>query len=108
MAAWNSSSPAAVLAERVPVHVQELFEKRLGIHGMGLHEIAVLASTLEHLVHRETIERLDLAFRVLNLNRDSELSQEEANLALEMYMSNYILGFLHDNETESEADAMRM
>merc|ERR1719420_307500 len=56
MAAWNSSTPTSILEERVPAHVQELFEKRLGERGLGLKELAVLASTLEHLVHVEALE----------------------------------------------------
>merc|ERR1719352_1977044 len=61
LAAWNSSSPTSILEERVPTHVQELFEKRLGSRGLGLKEIAILASSLEHLVHVEALSRLRTA-----------------------------------------------
>jgi hypothetical protein len=108
LGAWNSSSPTAVLAERVPEHVQQLFEKRLGMHGMGLHEIAVLASTLEQLVHRETVERLTMALNALNLKPDQEISQEEASRVLEVYMANYILGFLHEDTAEASAEKVNM
>merc|ERR1719421_246342 len=56
LAAWNSSKPISVLEERVPAHVLELFEKRLGDHGLGLKELSILASSLEHLVHVEALE----------------------------------------------------
>merc|ERR1719504_530142 len=46
MAAWNSSSPISILEERVPEHVQNLFERRLGTHGLGLKELSILAATL--------------------------------------------------------------
>merc|ERR1740138_1962668 len=39
IAAWNSSAPISILDERVPADVQNLFEKRLGEHGLGLKEI---------------------------------------------------------------------
>jgi len=51
LAAWNSSKPISILEERVPADVQQVFEKRLGESGLGLKELAVLAATLEHLVH---------------------------------------------------------
>merc|ERR1719267_532973 len=80
LAAWNSSKPISILEERVPVHVQELFEKRLGSHGLGMKELAILASSLEHLVHVEALERLKVSYSGANLTYDSELSQEEALL----------------------------
>merc|ERR1719446_1286577 len=38
LAAWNTSNPVSILEERVPRHVQDLFEKRLGSKGLGLKE----------------------------------------------------------------------
>merc|ERR1719161_461410 len=62
LAAWNSSKPISILEERVPTHVQELFERRLGDHGLGLNELSILASSLEHLVHVEALDRLRVAY----------------------------------------------
>jgi hypothetical protein len=95
MAAWNSSTPTSILEERVPAHVQQLFEKRLGERGLGLKELAVLASTLEHLVHVEALERLKIAYLAGNMSQEDVLSEEEAIKVLDMYMAIYILGFLH-------------
>ena len=53
----NSTSGAGLLKEQVPAYIQDLFEKRLGGRGFGLHETAVLAATIEHLVHNEAIKR---------------------------------------------------
>jgi len=97
MGAWNNSSPTSVLEERVPAHVQELFEKRLGEHGLGVHDLAVLAGTLEHLVHSEALDRLKLAYLAEGLKHDDVLSEEEAMKVLDMYMSIYILGFVQDS-----------
>merc|ERR1719230_970701 len=55
---WNSSSPAGILIDRVPAYIQGLFEERLDGHGLNLHEVAVLASALEHLIHDEAKGRL--------------------------------------------------
>merc|ERR1719174_3512348 len=62
LASWNTSNPTSILEERVPEHVQNLFEKRLGQRGLGLKEIAILASTLEHLVHVESLQRLNVSY----------------------------------------------
>merc|ERR1719183_198042 len=103
LAAWNSSSPTSILEERVPEHVQNLFERRLGKHGLGLKEVAILASTLEHLVHVEALDRLRVSFLAKNYSQEDVLSEEEAVNVLDMYMAIYILGFLHTNLTTMPA-----
>merc|ERR1719235_302006 len=109
LAAWNSSKPISILEARVPAHVQELFEKRLGDHGLGLKELAILASSLEHLVHVEALERLKLAYLAGNLSQEDVLSEEEALAVLDMYMAIYILGFLHaDLNTMTTATAQEL
>merc|ERR1740138_1931173 len=95
LATWNSSKPISILEERVPIHVQELFEKRLGTHGLGLKELAILAASLEHLVHLEALERLKVSYLAKNITQEDVLSEEEAIDILDIYMSVYILGFLH-------------
>jgi hypothetical protein len=97
LAAWNSSTPVSILEERVPQHVQELFERRLGQHGLGLKELAILASTLEHLVHNEALERLRVAYLAKGFEQEDVLSEEETHNILDMYMSIYILGFMQGN-----------
>jgi hypothetical protein len=109
MAAWNSSRPISVLEERVPEHVQELFEKRLGTHGLGLKELAILAASLEHLVHVEALERLRVSYLAMNVTTEDALSEEEALTLLDVYMSIYILGFLHsDLKTMTAATAQEL
>merc|ERR1719456_2030278 len=43
----NSTSNAGLLKEQVPAYIQDLFEQRLGGRGFGLHELGVLAATIE-------------------------------------------------------------
>merc|ERR1719214_151239 len=50
MASWNASSPTAILDQRVPEFITGLFSTRLGSAGFGIHELSVLAATLEHFV----------------------------------------------------------
>jgi hypothetical protein len=91
-ATWNSSSPAGVLKGQVPSFVQDLFEQRLGGQGLGLHELAVLAATIEHLVHDETVGKLGVVFDVLELSPTSVLSDKQADEVLDTYMMGLILG----------------
>jgi len=95
MAAWNSSTPISILEERVPEHVTALFENRLGTHGLGVKELAILAGTLEHLVHVEALDRLKVSYLAQGLSQEDVLSEDDAIQLLDTYMSIYILGFLH-------------
>jgi len=90
--AWDSSSPVSILENRVPENVQSMFEKRLGQHGLGLKEVAVLASSIEHLVHSEALLRTRLSYAAANFSQEDALSQEEALTVLEMYMSVLLTG----------------
>merc|ERR1719199_2326955 len=107
LAAWNTSNPVSILEERVPQHVQDLFENRLGSKGLGLKEVAILAATLEHLVHTEALQRLKVAYTAKGLSQEDVLSDEEAIGVLDMYMSLYILGFLHSNLSTMTAEKAR-
>merc|ERR1719247_743071 len=73
IASWSLSNPTSILEERVPESVQGLFEKRLGTHGMGVKELAILAATLEHLVHVEAMERLSVAYLARNMSKEDVL-----------------------------------
>merc|ERR1719408_718792 len=75
LAAWNSSKPISILEERVPIHVQNLFEKRLGEHGLGLKELAILASSLEHLVHVEALDQVNVSYLAKSYSQEDVLSE---------------------------------
>merc|ERR1719502_318046 len=87
----NSTSGAGLLKEQVPAYAQDLFEQRLGGRGFGLHELGVLAATIEHLVHNEAIKRLGDAFRAHNLLPTDTLAKHDADEVLDTYMTSYIL-----------------
>jgi len=93
---WNSSSPAAFFAEHVGDEAHGIFERRLGDRGLGLHETAVFAATLEGLVHEETLERLHSTHRVLGLaaNEDSA-TEHDAERIIDTYMQLFVLGLDH-------------
>merc|ERR1719198_762311 len=99
----NSTSNAGLLKEQVPAYIQDLFEQRLGGRGFGLHELGVLAATIEHLVHSEAIKRLVQAFRVHDFLPTSVLSEADADTVLDTYMTSYILGEDLSNMTLDQA-----
>jgi len=97
MAVWNSAATTKILESRVPEHVLGVFEERLGGHGLSLEELAVLAATLEHLVHKESIERLRVSFLAHDFSTEDVLSDADADAVLDSYMSYYLLGALKGN-----------
>jgi hypothetical protein len=99
----NSTSTAGVLKEQVPAYVQDLFEKRLGGRGLGLHELGVLAATIEHLVHNEAIKRLGDAFKVHDYLPTTLMNESEVDEVLDTYMTGYILGEDLANMSSQEA-----
>jgi len=103
----NSSSSAGLLKEQVPAYIQDLFEQRLAGRGFGLHELGVLAATIEHLVHSEAIQRLGKAFKVHNFLPTSVMSELEADDVLDTYMTSYILGEDLANLTLDGANSLK-
>jgi hypothetical protein len=99
----NSTSTAGLLTEHVPAYVQDLFEKRLGGRGFGLHELGVLAATIEHLVHNEAVARLGDALKLHSLLPTSTMNASEVDSVLDTYMTGYILGENLLNMTVDEA-----
>jgi len=91
-AASNSSTPAGVLQDQVPSYVQDIFEQRLEGKGLGLLELAVLASTIEHLIHNEAAGKMAAVFKVLELSPHSILDQGEIDEALDTYMMAFVIG----------------
>jgi hypothetical protein len=99
----NSSSPTGVLKEQVPAFIEGLFDKRLAGKGFRLHETAVLAATIEHLIHNEAVSRLGAVFNVLKLSVTSPISKDAASEVLDTYMMAYVLGEELNNMTIHKA-----
>merc|ERR1740123_2011946 len=98
--AWNSSSPTAVLEQHIGSGGRDAFETRLTHRGFSLHEAAVLAATLESLVHGETIQRLHAAYELAGLSKVEEHAKDsDVDTAIETYMLMYVLGLNHSTLT---------
>merc|ERR1719375_371146 len=89
---WNTSSPTEIVKSRVPAYIEALFEARLGARGFGIQELAVLAATLEHLIHDEAMGRLSGAYTALGLALDGRSSAKDAEEAIDAYMMIYVPG----------------
>merc|ERR1719424_1744936 len=103
----NSTASAGLLKEQVPAYIQDLFEQRLAGRGFGLHELGVLAATIEHLVHSEAIKRLGKAFKVHDFLPTSLMTEKEADDVLDTYMTSYILGDDLSNMTLKDAQELK-
>ena len=86
----NNSSPMAMLQGKAP---QAIFENHLGDRTFSLHEVAVLAATLENLVHEESITNLGFAFRAHGIMGDGgSLAEEQVEEVIDTYMMHYVTG----------------
>jgi len=91
--AQNSSSRGDSLQglqEWVPTFLQNFLEQLVGGRGLSLRELAILAATLEDLVHKESITRLEQAFHALELPLSAKLTEEEIPWVLEVFMMTYM------------------
>lgn len=102
----NITSPAGILKDHVPSYIQTIFEKRLGDKGLGLHELAVMASTLEHLIHKEAVTKLGHVYKVFKTFPTKKVSESVANEMLDTYMMAHILGENLTNLTLFEARSL--
>jgi hypothetical protein len=87
---WNSSSPVGVLKDQAPAYIHSLFEERLGSKGLGLHELVIMAATIEHMIHNEAIGRLGAVFNVHKLLPTGVVTGGQATAMLDTYMAAYI------------------
>jgi hypothetical protein len=102
----NSTSPAGVLKDQVPTYIQNTFENRLGAKGLGLHELAVMASTLEHLIHKEAVGKLGDVYNIYQILPTSVVSAKRADDLLDTYMTAFILGENLANLTMYDAQTL--
>jgi len=89
---WNESSHAEILKDQAADLVQSVFEHRLGDKGLNLHELAVLGSTLEHLIHDESDERLSRAYEISRHTTNATMTFDQASEVAYAYMKLFILG----------------
>jgi len=107
MASWNTSSPTSILDQRVPEFITGLFTSRLFKSGFGVHELSVLAATIEHFVHKESLVRLNTAYRSLGFSQEDSLGEEEVETVMDNYMTLYLLSPLVRNMSTVSASRVQ-
>jgi hypothetical protein len=88
----NITSTAGVLKDHVAAYIQDIFEQRLGDKGVGLQELAVMAATMEQLIHKETVGKLGEAYGINDILPTETVNQKQANKLLDTYMAGFIIG----------------
>ena len=81
-----------------------MFDDRLGSAGLSLHELAVFAATLEHLIHSEAMTRLKSAYNLCGHEPMQALKRRKADELIQTYMAIYVTGL---NATSTAEPTMR-
>jgi hypothetical protein len=87
---WNLSTGASILEDKAPVVVQDVIKKHIGREGTGLHEIAVIAAMMEHLIFEETVGKLVHAYQAKRISLDAEVSRARAEDLVSLHMAAFI------------------
>jgi len=88
--AQTPASPGEALRGQVPVHLQTSIENLLEGRGLGLHELAVLLATLEHLIQGDTAERMKAAYYVHQMDPSTPASTAEIVDMLKTFMAHFL------------------
>lgn len=59
------------------MYVQQLFEQRLHNAGFDLHEVAMFAATIEHILHKESNERLKHSYELNNCSLNQKITHDQ-------------------------------
>lgn len=90
-------SPTMTLALEVTStqhRLRDAFEEQLAKHGLDLHELAMLAATIENLVQSKAEQLLNASFQASGIFAPPSLglSSEDAIKVMELYMAGYVMG----------------
>jgi hypothetical protein len=91
-AGHDSSVASQMLQERMPEIVQALFEQRTAADGSGLHDVALLAATLEHLVHAELRQKLEGIYQIRQMPLDALATMDQTKDFVDLYMMSFVRG----------------
>eukprot|EP00929_Paragymnodinium_shiwhaense_P081812 TRINITY_DN428_c0_g7_i1.p1 TRINITY_DN428_c0_g7~~TRINITY_DN428_c0_g7_i1.p1 ORF type:complete len:581 (-),score=152.21 TRINITY_DN428_c0_g7_i1:310-1929(-) len=88
----GEASPSGLLRERVPSFLMDLFEEAFGKSGLMLHELAIFAGTLEHLIHDESTARLRDVYGSMAVSESTAISSEQVDRAMQLFFMSLVLG----------------
>jgi hypothetical protein len=81
-----------ILQEKVPAFIMKLFEETFGSTGLLLHEIAIFAATIEHIIHDEATDRLSDLYNVFGKSREQSIGGSDLFLAADGFLMSLLLG----------------
>eukprot|EP00929_Paragymnodinium_shiwhaense_P056794 TRINITY_DN2843_c0_g2_i1.p1 TRINITY_DN2843_c0_g2~~TRINITY_DN2843_c0_g2_i1.p1 ORF type:complete len:565 (-),score=132.34 TRINITY_DN2843_c0_g2_i1:34-1728(-) len=87
---WDPSRASLILEEKGPGILQEVLGKHIGEDGSGLHEIAVVAAMMEHVIFEEMLGKLQQAYFAKQVNVDSSVSPDEAEELVALHVAAFI------------------
>lgn len=100
--AWDSESPIKSMGDRVPEKMLEFFDHRLGNYGLSLHELAVVAVSMDQMIHTDISARLKIVYGAYLLEEDDVLDWNRSYRVMYSYMSSFILGSYTENLSSIE------
>eukprot|EP00927_Polykrikos_kofoidii_P077149 TRINITY_DN74124_c0_g1_i1.p1 TRINITY_DN74124_c0_g1~~TRINITY_DN74124_c0_g1_i1.p1 ORF type:complete len:470 (-),score=51.28 TRINITY_DN74124_c0_g1_i1:99-1508(-) len=79
--------------EEAPAAVLDIFARRFETgRGWNLDDLAVFAATLEHVIHSDTVRRLEDTYLARRLPLDAMVSRAQAQDIAELHMASFIRG----------------
>jgi len=105
----SAGAGVGMVGDLVPLKMREAFEKRLGSHGLLLHELAMLAATLDAMFRKDVQDRLRVVYAALGYNESDTLVFNKAFHVAHAYMSALVIGNpveeLHEADVRLSDDA---
>jgi len=89
---WDAPTSSMIMKDRAPAYIQSLVERRVNGHGLGLHELAVFASVLSDLVHKEATGQLHKAFTHMHLDTIGPIPAHWSEAAVKSYFMQFFAG----------------
>lgn len=82
----GDNSAASILEDYIPSHVQTLLKHQLDVYGLDLHELAVLAATIDHEVSAVAMKRIRSSLKANGIMPTTKMSVEQVDQVLDTYM----------------------
>jgi hypothetical protein len=82
---------SGILKDLVPAHIEEVFEAHVGIDGFGLKDLALLAATIEHLVHADQKLVLLKVCELFDLPVVGDMSEDEMRSLILYYKALFLV-----------------
>jgi len=90
---WTTSAPALGMDGRLPQSLVDLVEEQLAHDDFQLREMAVLAATIETMIHGEVLGRLNRTYQAFGWDVKTILGKDDAVQIMNTYMTAFLAGY---------------